>query len=100
MSNPTDRFRSTLDHMHRINRPLKAKFGDSNPAFTITPEQVLAAETVDDRTADDPPTNTIEYRTPVGTFTDWLRAADWCEAHDLDPVMCIEIVRKPIAERS
>jgi len=69
-------------------------------ALVVTPEMVRQFETVDDRTAQDPPTHTIEYRTPYGTYLDWIEAAERCEAGDLDPVECIEIVRKPIVERS
>jgi hypothetical protein len=35
---------------------------------------------------------TMEYRTPVGTFETWELAAEACEANDLDPTLCIEVV--------
>lgn len=39
----------------------------------------------------------ISYRTPFGIFEYWEDAARRCEVADLDPILCIEIVREVLA---
>jgi dihydroorotate dehydrogenase len=37
----------------------------------------------------------VAYETPVGSFSDWIKAAEACERADLDPVACINTVISP-----
>lgn len=36
----------------------------------------------------------ISYRTPFGIFEYWEDAARRCDMADLDPVLCIEVIRE------
>ena len=37
----------------------------------------------------------VSYQTPMGSFTDWIAAAEACERADLDPCTCIKTVISP-----
>jgi len=43
------------------------------------------------------PMMAVSYETPVGTFKDWIKAAERVEALDMDPVEVIKVVRTPIS---
>lgn len=94
-------YNKIMETTNKPQTPKEAKMATMNQdgSVTFSYEEILAAaeETKKAEAARaNEPMMAISYQTPVGTFKDWIKAAERVEALDMDPVEVIQIIRTPI----